>query len=111
VKHLLRLIFGIALAFSLGAGAVAHSMEPFAGIEIDACAHPDSDAQDANDPTSDSDKSAPHLHGACHAHHIAQPASPAAHVPTRALKSVLLARDSHGLMQAFPTMTLRPPIA
>ncbi|WP_380879220.1 hypothetical protein ACFB49_21040 [Sphingomonas sp. DBB INV C78] len=105
----LALFLMYLLALTLGAGSIAHAMEPItcpgSGSEI-SIGHNDFFENDG-----DSDKSLPHAHGGCHGHHLSTTPQAMAPAPYFLTADLLPPNQPAGLVASGADPALRPPIA
>lgn len=73
MKRVLSLLFGLAIAFSIGLTSVAHAAEPNGSFTLSAATSSlvmvDHSQNDGDQVPADGDKDYPHHHGGCHGHH------------------------------------------
>lgn len=102
------LFAGIIVSLSLGAGTVAHALEPLICV-ADSAASRTIDAPPQNEtPKGDS---ALHAHGGCHGHHLAAPDLDGLSDDMMLNSSLRSAPHADVLTAIEPEQSIRPPIA
>ena len=113
MHRFLTLVFGLALAFSLASGAVAHAVEgppSSAAVYVDCGADAHTDDTDNTPDDTDAADAPTHFHG-CHGHHIGVPDAHGGPLDLIDPSDIVSVDTTSPRRQSAPNQMLRPPMA
>ncbi len=111
MRRLLLLLACLGVVLSIGAGSVAHAMEPALCVDAGSPAAATHSAGDGDEVPADADKDSPHHHAGCHGHQMAAPAEMSGAAEGVAARGQVAIGRSPALATAATDPGLRPPQA